>query len=533
MVRRGLLCGISVVLAVTLAACTADVEQDAPVATSIASVTPSATSTTSTTTSTTVPTHATDYPDVALEVRELADGEEARYLVSRDDEPDTSATASPEVGADSIRQAPFSGLFSVEVPVDSGWLFNPQYDAIVAVPTGDPFVQGDFQWALSSGAELRSSGMRIQYSDSFETSLISDAPLPSNCGDPVVATVSRSEMGGEEAQYRCGESDLLLGYLQAGSGHIVYAVADAPGMPAGFLLEMLDSIQVHNGDAVPALGFDDPASFDYRNPDPLPERTFFSGLNGAYPIDIGGGDTGGTVAMRLDILSTSMMAIRNFDGTPYRLTANGGEVMQLPPRSAVTIDVDQFETNKVHLAFESGPFVAYGVTLDLTRRTLGPPIEMYARESGITLETRSLGVQAMEQEWGIEAIVLKVPEGWEDQSYPSRGEYRFARSEQENDPAEIQFWPHMALNLEGRIMLVTVDTLVEPVEIDTFRHRGEIWTIYHWEPEGHPLVTAVFTSWTDVSSGFAMLISAPDDHVYLYDTVLIPLIESYRYDSGD
>jgi hypothetical protein len=440
---------------------------------------------------------------------------------------ETSITSEP-VGT-LVQQAPFSGLFSIDVPVGSGWYFNPQFDAVVGVPIGDEWSQGDFQWSLITGAPLRSSGFRLQITDLDDPAQVLDDPtVPDGCELSGTQEVTRSVYSGMESQYACGQATLYLGYLDADGHVLVYAVADAPADPADIALSALDTVVVTpDGSVSVNTELGGPSNLAYSFPTDFGYLVDDSRLHGPYPIDVEDGAVIGGLAARVTVVHTTDAEIRNFDEVEYRIEVNGKAIAELPPGHAVAFDLVDFGADIVYLTVASPPFAAYGVAIDLSYRAPGPPEEMYADSSPVAVEIRSVGAGANAARLGIDELMLPVPVAWADVSDPVHWLYSYRREAAVDDPAEVKLSLVGSQGTRYFLDSVSMEERVLPEEIDRFSEHGLDWIVYQWAPEGHPMVTLLIVEDGINTVLYAMLTSAPEDHFELYQQVLLPMIRGY------
>lgn len=440
----------------------------------------------------------------------------------------------PSTDAVTVRQAPFSGVFSIEVPEESEWLFNPQYDAIVGVPSGDSWAQGDFQWSMATGAALRSSGMRLRLVETDDVdAILDDAVIPENCNLVATLPVAYGSLAGMGAEYGCDWAALHLGYLETDGGYLVYAIADDASDPAEVLFAALESVEFHpEGDAVPATDGSSPVNSAYPYGRPIGYSVLAGFSDEPYPLDIEGGDLSSSVAAELTVLSTTIVELRNFDEIPYLVEANGASLVELPPAHAAAFDILEFDASKVHLTITANLLSGYGLTIDLTERVPGPPEAMYASTAAVIPMIVQADVEMALTRNDVMSLSLPVPIGWLDVGAAHTGRYAYARLAEENDPARIDFIPSLSVSIADLYLeWAALDARMVPEEVDRMVIRDEEWIFYSMAPDGHPAITAGLVRGDDFER-YIQLTSSPDDHDILFESVLIPILSSYQFNIG-
>ncbi|MCP3995476.1 MAG: hypothetical protein GY722_10480 [bacterium] len=432
----------------------------------------------------------------------------------------------PTLDDTSVRQAPFNGRFSVAVPKASSWYFNPQYDSIVAVPIGDDWVQGDFQWSLATGAALVSSGMRLSLADLDDpAAVLEDPSVPENCSFVAAEPVDRAGFVGNESTYDCGRATLFLGVLEAGEDYLVYALADATADPVDVVVGALESIELHSdGSGVAITERELPVHIAYSWLNGLAGSIRYGNRDGPYPIDIEGGDISTRLAATLSVLSPTEVELRNFDDVSYDIEVNGRSVVELPSRHAASFDIVDFGEDIVHFVMSAPPFVGYGLTVDVSSRKPAPPEVMYFDTGRVRRETISAGMYPMAEIQGIQALELQVPVGWVETGDPDYWEFRYARQAADDDPAEVEFVAVTGRYTDVFLDEISVEARVLPELVDRVVIRGWEWGVYQWAPPGHPTVTLLALEENQLTVSYAKLTSAPEDHATLYEQALLPLM---------
>ncbi len=432
----------------------------------------------------------------------------------------------PIVDNTPVRQAPFNGRFSIEVPTASSWYFNPQYDSVVAVPIADDWVQGDFQWSLATGAPLLSSGMRLTFSDLGDPdAILQDPVVPENCTLAGSGEVERSGLSGMQSEYHCDWATLYLGYLEAGESHLTYAFSDATTDPAEIVAAALDTIEVHpDGSGVPLTDRALPVHVAYSWLNELSTSFRYFEDDEPYPLDIEGGDISARLAASLTVLAPTAFELKNWDDVSYQIEINGGKIVDLAPHHAVTLDVTDFGEESVHITISLPPFVGYGLTLDLTAREPGPPEIMHYDTGRVRRETVLAELGSQGESLGIQALELDVPTGWIETGDRTVWQYRYARQAAENDPAEVDFRLAASTWIQYLLEEISIEARTLPEEVDRVVIRGVEWTAYQWAPSGHPTVTLLLIEDDGYAIGYAKLTSAPEDHRTLYEQALLPLV---------
>jgi hypothetical protein len=426
-------------------------------------------------------------------------------------------------------QAPFSGLFSIRVPNTDKWKFNPQYNAVVAVPSGDPWHQGDFQWSLVTGAPLNSSGLRIELVELDDPgSILANPVVPEGCALESTGRIQRSSFDGVESVYECEWATLYLGYVDTGGGLLAYVVSDSLADPAGVLFDALDSVKMHpDGDAITQIDLDDPVDEGYvfRNDDAVPWPNYWDTT--PYPIDIEGGGLSAGVALDIGVLNVAEVELRNFDDFGYAIEVNGVALCDLAPRSAVRVNLDDFEQDLLNLTIAASPLAAYGLMIDMETRRPDPPEEMYSDPGPVDLDLIAVGVGDRADEFGVAEVMLPVPRGWVATGELQYWRYRYERDTSLHDPAAVEL--NLAVGVDTSYFLNTVSgsLRVLPEQLDPVSERGLTWTVYQWSPEGHPTVTMLLVEDGNDTVLTASLTSSPEDHHDLYEDVLLPMVRGF------